>query len=190
MAWLTDKQLSLIPFKSIGPNVRISDKASIHNPEMIDIGMNSRIDDYCVVSGAVSIGRNVHIAVFCNIAGGEKGVSLDDFSGLAYGCHVFSQSDDYSGQTMTNPTVPKKYKNESKKSVYIGRHCIVGACSVVFPGVDMREGSALGAMSMLTKSTQAWKIYFGTPAKIIKNRDKGLLTLEKMYIEETIKDSG
>ena len=62
----------------------------------------------------VKIGRNVHIAIFCNVAGGEKGIHLDDFSGLAYGCHVITQSDDYSGKTLTNPTVPDEFKREQK----------------------------------------------------------------------------
>ena len=111
----------------------ISDKASLYNCELIDIGDNSRIDSLCVVSGKVSIGRNVHIAVFCNVAGGEAGISMLDFSGLAYGCQVFAQSDDYSGATLTNPTVPDKYKAEIKQPVVIGRHAIVGTKSIVFP---------------------------------------------------------
>lgn len=116
MAFLSQDQLLSLGFKSLGDNVRISDKAAIYNPNQIEIGHNSRIDDFCVVSGKVTIGRNVHIAVFCNIAGGSEGIFFDDFSGLAYGCHVFSQSDDYSGRTLTNPTVPTEYKSETKKS--------------------------------------------------------------------------
>lgn len=169
-------------FRKLGRNVRISDKASIYNMDQIEIGDNSRIDDFCVVSGKVKIGRNVHVAVFCNVAGGTEGVTLEDFSGLAYGCHVFSQSDDYSGLSMTNPTVPAQYKKETKRAVSIGRHCIVGAKSLVFPGVRMAEGCSLGAMSMLTKSTEPWSVYFGIPAKKIKNRRQDLLQMEKTYL--------
>jgi acetyltransferase-like isoleucine patch superfamily enzyme len=112
LAFLNEQQLAQMGFKHLGTNVRISDKASIYNPDQIEIGDHSRIDDFCVISGKVIIGRNVHIAVFCNVAGGEKGVTFEDFSGLAYGCHVFTQSDDYSGRTLTNPTVPGKYKRK------------------------------------------------------------------------------
>ena len=73
MAFLSDEQLAALGFKSLGKNVRISDKASIYNPENIVIGDNSRIDDFCVISGRVEIGRNVHIAIFFNVAGGEEG---------------------------------------------------------------------------------------------------------------------
>ena len=183
MAFLSEDQIRGMGFKRVGRHVRISDKASIYNPEQIEIGDYSRIDDFCVVSGKVTIGRNVHLAVFCNVAGGTEGVVLEDFSGLAYGCHVFSQSDDYTGRSMTNPTVPSQYKSEIKRLVTIGRHCILGANSLVFPGVHMAEGCSLGAMSMLTKSTQPWSIYFGVPAKRIKSRKKDLLELERAYLQ-------
>lgn len=182
MAYLTIEQLNEIPFKHLGKNVKISEKASIHNPDQISVGDNTRIDDFCVLSGKINFGRNVHIAVFCNIAGGSEGIIFGDFSGLAYGCHVFSQSDDYTGATLTNPTVPMEYKKEIKKKVSIGKHCIIGTNSIIFPGVNVAEGCSLGAMSMLTKSTKPWGIYFGIPAKRIKERKKDMLQLEQMYL--------
>lgn len=184
MAYITRQNLELLGFKYLGKNVKISDKASIYDFEKISIGDNSRIDDFCVISGSVLIGRNVHIAVFCNVAGGEKGVIFEDFSGLAYGCHVFTQSDDYSGTTLTNPTVPDKYKKEIKKRIVIGRHAIIGTSSIVFPGVTLAEGTSVGALSIVTKDTEEWSVYFGTPAKKIKNRKKDILALEALYLKE------
>lgn len=184
MAFLNKEQLEQMGFKSLGANVCISDKASIYNPEQFVIGNNSRIDDFCVISGKVTIGRNVHIAVFCNVAGGEKGVTLEDFSGLAYGCHVFTQSDDYDGRTLTNPTVPDKYKREIKKAIIIGRHSIVGTNSLIFPGVSLAEGTSVGALSMVTKSTEEWTVYLGSPAKRMKARKRDLLRLEEEYLAE------
>jgi acetyltransferase-like isoleucine patch superfamily enzyme len=184
MAFLSTEQLIKIPFKSLGKNVKISDKASIYNPEQIEIGDNSRIDDFCVISGRVSIGRYVHIAVFCNVSGGSEGIIMNDFSGLAYGCHIFTQSDDYSGQTLTNPTVPSKYKSVIKKSINIGKHCIVGTGSLIFPGVNLAEGTAIGASSVVRKSTEEWSIYLGNPAKKIKPRSRNLVELESMLMQE------
>ncbi len=184
MAFYSQQQLESMGFKSLGKNVRISDKASIYNHDQIEIGDHSRIDDFCVISGRVTIGRNVHIAVFCNVAGGEKGIVMEDFSGLAYGCQVFSQSDDYSGKSLTNPTVPDQYKQETKKAIHIGRHAIVGASSMILPGVTLAEGTSVGAMTMVTKSTEPWSIYFGIPAKKIKDRKKDLLELEQQYLQE------
>jgi len=183
MAYLSEIQLKVAGFKRIGKNVRISEKASIYNPELIEIGDNSRIDDYCVLSGKLKIGRNVHFAPFCLVAGGEKGITFEDFSGLAYHVQVFTQSDDYSGKTLTNPTVPPEYKNELKKAVFIGKHSIVGAGSIIMPGVNLAEGTAVGALSLVRKSTESWAVYLGNPAKKIKDRKKDLLVLERAYLE-------
>jgi acetyltransferase-like isoleucine patch superfamily enzyme len=182
MAFLTSAQLSAMDFKHLGKNVKISDKAAIHNAEQIEIGDHSRIDDFCVISGKVTIGRNVHIAVYCNVAGGSEGITFADFAGLAYGCHVFSQSDDYTGRTLTNPTVPARFKKERKAAISIGRHCIVGTNSLIFPGVDLAEGCSVGAMSVVTKSTEPWTVYSGIPAQKLKARKRDLLLLEKEYL--------
>lgn len=183
MAFYSRKKLEKLGFKSLGKNVLVSDKAAIYDFSEIELGDNTRIDDFCVISGKVSIGRNVHIAVFCNVAGGEAGLVMEDFSGLAYGCHVFTQSDDYSGQSLTNPTVPIQFKKEIKSPVHIGRHCIIGACSVILPGVILAEGTSVGAMTMVNKKTEPWSVYFGIPAKRIKRRSRDLLRLELDYLD-------
>lgn len=184
MAYIPQEQLLKMGFKSLGKNVQISDKASLYNHDQMELGDHSRIDDFCVISGKVSIGRNVHIAIFCNIAGGTEGITLGDFSGLAYACQIFSQSDDYTGRSLTNPTIPAKYKMETKKAVFIDRHCIIGTQSIIFPGVHLREGTAVGAASVVMKSTEAWSIYTGHPAKKLKARSRDLLLLEQEYLLE------
>jgi acetyltransferase-like isoleucine patch superfamily enzyme len=184
MAYLTKEQLQMMGFKFVGESVKVSDKASIYNPETIVLGDHSRIDDFCVISGRVAIGKYVHVAPFCLVAGGEKGVFMDDFSGLAYGVQIFSQSDDYSGGSLTNPTVSDKFKNESKAAIRIGRHVIIGASSMVFPGVDLAEGCSVGAMTLVNKSTQPWGVYAGNPARRIKDRKQDLLELEAQFLKE------
>jgi len=184
LAFLSEKSLAALGFKNLGVNVKISDKASIYDPHLMEIGDHTRIDDFCVVSGKVTLGRNVHIAIFCNVAGGEKGVTLEDFCGLAYGCHVFSQRDDYTGRTLTNPTVPDKYKDEFKAAVLLKRHSILGTGSMVLPGVTLEEGTAVWAKSMVAHTTEAWSVYFGVPAKRLWARKKDLLKLEQEYLSE------
>lgn len=182
MAYLTREALETMGFARLGLNVKISDKASIYEPERMEIGDNSRIDDFCVVSGRIVLERNVHVAPMCLVAGGDPGITLEDFSGLAYHVKIFSQSDDYSGATMTNPTVPSRYKAEIRKPVRVGRHCIVGAGSVITPGVTLAEGTAVGALALILKSTEAWSIYAGVPARRVKDRRRDLLFLEEDYL--------
>lgn len=184
MAYLTNKELKLMGLKSVGKGVKVSKKASIYNPECLVLGDFSRIDDFCVISGNVYIGRFVHITPMCLIAGGIEGVFLEDFCTLAYGVKVFSQSDDYSGSTMVNSLIPKKFKNELMGKVVLKKQVIVGTNSCIFPGVIVEEGCSIGAMTMVNKSTDSWGIYTGVPARRVKNRKKDILLLEKEFLQE------
>lgn len=183
MAFLSDEQIKGIGFKSIGNNVKISDRCVIYNPESIEIGDNSRVDDFCVLSGRIVIGRNVHVTIYCNIAGGIPGVFIGDYSTIAYGCHIMSQSDDYTGASMTNSTIPKKFKSEIFKAVHIGTHVIIGAGSIVLPGCDIQDGCSVGAMSLVNKPTKPWGMYFGVPAKRVKDRSRELLSHLDEYLK-------
>jgi len=189
MAYLTEKALRTLGFKVLGNNVKVSDRASIYNPETIELGDHSRIDDFCVVSGKVSIGRYCHITPMCLVAGGSPGVTLSDFCTLAYGVKVFAQSDDYSGRTMVNSLVPNKFKDEYLAEVLLERQVIVGAGSVIFPGVTIREGCSIGAMALVNRSTQPWGIYVGNPARRVKDRKNDLLRLEAQFLKEQKNDS-
>ncbi|MBA6264793.1 acyltransferase [Colwellia sp. Bg11-12] len=188
MAYLTRAKLIKMGFKYLGDNVKISDKASIYDADKISIDSFSRIDDFCVISGSIDIGKYVHITPMCLIAGGQSGVFIADFCTLAYGVKVFAQSDDYSGETMTNSLIPQKYKNEYIAKVTLQKHVILGANSVVLPGVNLAEGSSGGAMTLFDKNTSSWGIYVGTPAKRIKERKKNLLDLEKKFQKEILSD--
>lgn len=178
-SFYSEEELALFNFKSIGKNVLISRKTSIYQPEQISIGNNVRIDDFCVLSGNIIIKNYVHIACYCGLFAGNEGIFFDDFSGISSRVTIYSVSDDYTGEFMTNPMVPMQYRHIIAKKVSLGKHVIVGAGSIILPGVNLKEGVAVGAMSLVTKSFSPWKIIYGNPAKILKDRKSTLLNLEK-----------
>jgi acetyltransferase-like isoleucine patch superfamily enzyme len=184
LSYLNDSEIKNLKFARVGINVLVSSKTSIYNPELIEIGDNSRIDDFCSISGKVIIGKNVHIASHSIVIGGIEGITLEDFSGVSFGCKIFSSSDDYSGEFLTNPTIPEEFKSVTRAPIKISKHAIVGTNSVIFPGVIIEEGCAIAAMSLVNKNTTAWGIYAGIPARRIKDRSRELLVLESEYIKE------
>jgi dTDP-4-amino-4,6-dideoxy-D-glucose acyltransferase len=181
MGYLTSEQIVKLGFASIGDNVLLSDKASYYNCRNIWLGNNVRIDDFCVLSageGGIAIGNYIHVAVYCSIMGNGK-ITMEDFSGLSARVSIYSSSDDYSGFAMTNPTVPSEFTNVQHADVRIGRHVIIGAGSVVLPGVNLEEGVAIGALSLVKKNCRSFGIYLGVPAKRISDRKNDLLEKEK-----------
>ena len=97
---------------------------------------------------------------------------------------IYSTSDDYSGQSLTNPTIPKEFLSIKKKSINIGKHVIVGSGSVILPDVSIGEGSCVGALSLVNKSLESWNMYFGKTIKKIGNRKKDLLKMEQKLLKK------
>ena len=173
----TPAELKDLGLREYGRNVRISRNSSIYNPKYVSIGDNVRVDDFAILSGHITLGSYIHIAAYSAIYG-QSGVVMEDFSGLSARVLIYSISDDYSGEWMTNPTVPLEYKRENEGAVRLGRHSIIGAGSIVMPGVQIGEGAAVGAMSLVTKDLDPWTIYWGIPCKAGKPRSKRILELE------------
>lgn len=98
-----ESELKQLGFKQIGKNVRISRKASFYGVSKISIGNNVRIDDFCILSGKIDIGNYIHIAAYSALYGGDDGIFLDDFVNISSRVCIYSVSDDYSGNSMTNP---------------------------------------------------------------------------------------
>ena len=177
-------ELNNIGFKSFGKNVKISNKTSIYGAEKIVVGDNVRIDDYCFLSageGGITLGNNIHISVYSSIAG-QGAVIMEDFSGLSSRVSIYSSSDDYSGAALTNPTVPSAFTNVIHGLVHLKKHVIVGAGTIILPGVVLEEGVAVGALSLVTKSQEEYCIVAGNPAKFLKKRKTNLKELEWKYL--------
>ena len=184
MSNLSREAIEEMGFASVGENVCISDRASFYNTANIYLGSNVRIDDFCVLSagvGGIKIDDHVHIAVYSSLIGAGK-ITLADFCNISSRVSIYSSNDDYSGLTMTNPTVPCQYTGVTHADVFLGKHVIVGSGSVILPGVVLEEGVAIGALSLVKNNCSAFGIYAGNPVKRIKERKHDLLNLEQQFL--------
>ena len=162
-------------YKKIGVDVRVDDSAQIVRPELIELGNHISIDMCVYFSTAAVIGDYIHIAPQVSIIGGANSLLvMENFSAIATGTRVICASDDFK-QGFLNPFIPQEYRNIINKPVIFKKYSSTGVNSVVMPGVTLAEGSVLGANSLLTKDTEPWGIYVGSPAKRIGTRDKELI---------------
>ena len=183
-SYYSQEELAALGLKAYGQDVRISRKASIYGAERISLGDHVRIDDFCLLSGDISLGSYIHLAAGVLLFAGDAGITIDDYSTLSSRCAVYALTDDYSGAAMTNPTVPEAYTHVTQAPVSIGRHVIVGTGSTILPGVKLGEGCAVGAMSLLNRDAEPWGIYHGIPARRRGERSRELLSLcEKLESE-------
>lgn len=182
--FLCKEELERLGLKSCGEDVLIGRYAVLYTPEKLSIGNHVRIDDFTVISGNVELKDYVHISQFCGLYGGESGIVMENFTGLSSKCSVYAETDDYSGNSMTNPMVPDEYKPAfASAPVIIKKHAIIGCNSVVLPGVTVEEGAAVGSMCLCNKKIESWSIYAGIPARRMGDRKTEILNLEKKLME-------
>jgi hypothetical protein len=160
-------------FKRIGKNVQIGRNVYFRYPSEVEIGDNVVIDEFCYFTTSVSIGNHCHIAPSCSVIGGRDAkFVMEDFCGMAAGVRIVCGSDDYL-EGLTNVTIPTQFHpNTIIGEVVMRRHSIIGTNSVVMPNVTLEEGTAIGAMSVVMKSTMPWRLHIGNPAKPLLPRNR------------------
>lgn len=162
-------------FKKQGIDVYVDNTSRINHPRLIELGNHVAIDIGVYISTAAEIGDYVHIAPYtCIIGGKDSKLVMGDFSGISAGSKVLCGSDDFT-QGLMNPQVPLKYRSPKITTTTFERFTCIGVNSVVMPGVTLKEGSVVGSNSVLTKDTEPWTIYVGSPAKPVKIRDNKLI---------------
>lgn len=186
--YYNEGELRSFGFNSIGENVRISKNCTIAGLNNISIGDNVIIDSFCSIiatgiEGQLILGSYVHIGGFCHILA-NNGIEIKNFSGLSQGVKIYSRTDDYSGRSLTNPTIPNKYKSVKKGQVLINEHVIVGANSIILPNVNVGIGSSIGALSLVATNLESWTMYFGNPLRKLAKRSDTLLLKKEAFLKE------
>ena len=176
-SFYTNNELQELGFRSIGKKVFISRKASLYSIGCICIGDNVRIDDFCILSGDIEIGSNIHIGAYSALYG-NMGIVLRDNTGISPRCSLYSAMDDFGGDFLIGPIHEEQFTNVTGNRIVLNEYSHCGANSVVFPGVTFGVGSVLGAMSLASRSLPEWTISVGIPARVIRERSQNLLYLK------------
>ncbi len=175
-------ELRAFGFARVGENSAVARNCTIIGLENIVIGDNVRIDGFTSIiapKGRVRIGSWVHIATGCAL-GARAGIEIGDFSSLSQGVRLFSAIDDYSGRAMTSATLPPEEQRIHAAPVTLGKYVAIGSGTLILPGVEIGEGAAVGALSLVNQPLKAWTIYGGNPAKETAPRLRDLLALERL----------
>jgi galactoside O-acetyltransferase len=165
-------------------SVKTFEFTKIIGMENIEFGKNIIIDDFTFIyaTAPMKIGNYVHIASFASITGGSK-LIIEDFVAISQGCRILTGTDDFMDWGFGNSTIDEKYRNTKRETVKIGKYCIIGANSVVMPGVTIGAGVTVGAGSIVTKDLEPWGVYIGN--KRYKDRNKeGVIKNYNRFLKE------
>ena len=155
----------------MGEDVRVSKLAVISRPELVEIGNHVAIDMWTYISTQAILGDYIHIAPSVSIIGGAPAlIVMEDFTNIGSGSRIVCASDDFT-QGLISPVVPLEHRMVINKPVIFKRYSTLGVNCTILPGVTLGEGSIVGAGSVVTKDTEPWTVYAGSPAKPIRIRD-------------------
>lgn len=179
-------------FGSCGKNVIFGHGLSLRSPGNIQIGMNSMVDDYAMLShrgtadqgitiaencligrytqlhtrgGNLDIQQHVNISANCFLVSGNEMV-IGEHSLIGGGTYIGGLQHKFSDPD----TLIIDQGVEDRGGVKIGRDCWIGAHVMINDGVTIGEGSVIGSGSVVTRDIPAYSVAVGTPAKVIKSR--------------------
>lgn len=115
---------------------------------LIEIGDNVSLNAYCIAygHGGLKIGNNVRIAA--------QTVFIPSN-------HKFERTD-----------IPITEQSLSLEGIVVEDDVWIGAGVKVLDGVIIRQGCVIAAGSVVNKSTEAFGVYAGVPARLVKSRLK------------------
>jgi acetyltransferase-like isoleucine patch superfamily enzyme len=172
--------------KYLGENVIIGKTVRIRHPEKVEVGDNSIIDDFTYISTELKMGKSCHIAAGVNISGGGGRVILGDYVAISAGCSLHAATSDYISASLDYPSVPDDLKFGGYiDDIEMRDFVLLGAHTVVLPGVILPEGFASAAKTVIrNKKYEEWSLYGGQEVglicrrshkKISKLKDQGIL---------------
>ena len=167
---------------AFGDDVTIHRSVAIFGGEYLRIGSHVRIDAFCVLTasgGGVTIGNRIHLSTHAVVLGGGAAVTLEDFCCLSVHTALFTSADSFSGTVLAGPMVPTEMRIVKNAPVIVGRHVLIGAGTVILPGVTLGLGSAVGAMSLVREDVEPFALMAGNPLRRIGTRDQRILELER-----------
>lgn len=94
------------------------------------------------------------------------------------GIHIGDGTDVLNGaMILSHDTCRRLFKADT----YIGKNCVIGARSIILPGVRIGDSTIVAAGSVVTKDTPPNTILAGNPAKIVK---EGVVVVKGIIIEQ------
>jgi len=159
--------------KYFGKGAIIGKTVRIRKPEETVIGDYTIIDDFTYISCALTTGGYCHIAPNVTISGGSGRVTMGNFVGVSCGGSIHPMSEDFMSASFQMPSIPKEFQfGALSGDVVMEDYVLLGAHSVVLPGVHLPEGFASAAHTVIPKKKyEAWVLYGGPRARKLVRRE-------------------
>lgn len=139
--------------------------------EKVRLGSRSQIDEgvFIFAGEGVEIGVHVHVAFGASISGGGA-CRIGDFASIGAGVRILTGTDNLDASKLNNPTIPSSERAVLRRFTDVGAFSLVFTNSIVFPGVNIGEGTVVAAGSIVHHDLLPWTVYAGNPLVPVSDR--------------------
>ena len=137
------------------------------------LGDHIAIDKGVYVTVKAEIGNYTHISPYVTIVGGKTGYfKCKGFNNIMAGARIICGSDRFDDSGLFGALIPDELKGtQIIEPVIMEEFSNIGTNAIVLPGSRLRRGVLLSAGSLLMGDTEAWGVYKGNPAVLVKKID-------------------
>lgn len=141
----TMRHVVLSQFMNIGKDSIVQQNVYVGN------GNNVKIGEHCVINENVKL-RYVEIGDYVLIAPGVSAIGVN---------HICSRTD-----------IPIALQGSEEQKIIIEDDVWIGTNAIITAGTQIGKGCIIGAGAVVTHHCEAYAVYGGVPAKLIRYRDK------------------
>jgi acetyltransferase-like isoleucine patch superfamily enzyme len=170
---------------------------SLRHPQLIVAGRSVIIEEHVTIDAlsqrGVTLGDNVTIAKFSTIQctgvirslgagltiGNNSAIGAYSFIGAQGG--IIIGNDVICGPRVSfhaenhryeDTDVPIRLQGETRRGIVVEDDCWLGAGAIILDGVRIGQGAVVAAGSIVTRDVPAYAVVAGSPARVIKHRNK------------------
>tara|TARA_B100001093_G_scaffold394299_3_gene381016 strand:- start:1901 stop:2590 length:690 start_codon:yes stop_codon:yes gene_type:complete len=151
-----------ILLKRVGRNVLIAEGVYFQ-------GNNIELDDWCYIDkfcvftsiSKIRIGKRVHIGIGTIVhAGLDSEITIDDNTGVAARCNLYSSSNAYArDKRMSGPMAKSNQVHTKYGKIKIEKDCFIGIGSTILPNVKIGYASIVSAGALIKKDLAEKSIF-------------------------------
>lgn len=131
---------------------------------LVEFGVNNKVDSHVYIAN----GTDVEIGSYCQINHGSRLVNLKIGDHVMIAPEVVFLFQTHRTDRIDIPMIDQGTISYPKTVVH--SDVWIGQRAIIMPGLEIGQGSIVGAGSVVTKNVPPYSVVAGCPAKVIKER--------------------